>query len=326
MQLQEVDHDGWDALLDRLGVTDVYWRHGWLVASAPLAGGRPVLLHLAGDGGDVVFAGLLRADPPDVVSAYGYGGPLGTGEDPPLAAFPGAYAAWCASRGVVTTFLVEHPDVVAQGELAGFDHVHTDGTVRWDLGAEDLLAGMHKHHRRLVRRAEREGLVAKVVTAPEDLGEFVTVYDATMVRNGADGFYRFGDAYWAGLLAHVPLVRVDVRDGDGALVAGTLGIGAPPTLHYHLGAVADAGRNVGASQLALLTLARHGQASGYAGLHLGGGVGGRAGDLLTYKRRFAPDGLRPSRLAKAIHDADAYRALTGRADTGGFFPAYREPR
>ena len=43
--------------------------------------------------------------------------------------------------------------------------------------------------------------------------------------------------------------------------------------------------------------------------------------------RFAPDGLVPASIGKAVHDRERYRALSGAdVDWDGFFPAYRAPR
>jgi hypothetical protein len=102
-------------------------------------------------------------------------------------------------------------------------------------------------------------------------------------------------------------------------------MGAPPWLHYHLGAASEEGRGTGASHLALCTLAEWGRAGGYETLHLGGGVSGRADSLREYKLRFAPDGLVPAATGRAVHDRDAYARLTGsdEVDWAGFFPAYR---
>lgn len=325
MALAEVDAAHWDGLLARLGVTDVYWSRGYVEASAPLAGGAPLLLHLPGAGGDVVFAAVVRANPVDVVTPYGYGGPLGVGEDPPLEAWAGAYDEWCAARGAVSSFVVLHPWLAGQDRPDGLRRTPMAGTVCWPLRRGGLLAGMHSHHRRLVRRAERAGLAASVRPAPEDLAAFTGLYEQTMRRNAAASFYLFGAEYWRALQAGVPLVQVEVRDPEGEVVAGVLGMGRPPLLHYHLGATADAGRGSGAPQLALLALARWGREHGYEALHLGGGVGGRDDELLRYKRRFAPEGLVPAALGKAVHDPDAYRRLSGspEIDWEGFFPAYR---
>ena len=96
----EVDPERWDETLRAAGVTDVYYTRGYVAASATLLDAEPVLLRLAGDGGEVLFACLLRREPADVVTPYGYGGPIGAGDDPPLADFPAAYEAWCEARGV----------------------------------------------------------------------------------------------------------------------------------------------------------------------------------------------------------------------------------
>jgi serine/alanine adding enzyme len=316
--IAEVEPGRWDELLHRIGVTDVYCSEGFVRASASLVSAEPVLLH---DGGDAVFPVLVRPEPTDVVTPYGYGGPIGAD-----AGFRGAYEEWCARRGVITSFVVFHPLFCNDrcADELGFRRVPLGGTVAWDLGG-DLRAGMHRHHRRLVRRAEREGLAATATPAPDDLDEFVALYSDAMRRLGASPFYLFGPSYWESLLRDVPLVRVEVRDGAGALAASVLGMGRPPWLHYHLGASTADGLGTGASHLALCALAEWGQANGYALLHLGGGVGGRADSLLEYKLRFAPDGLRPSATGRAVHDMAAYARLTGgdRVDWEGFFPAYR---
>jgi hypothetical protein len=312
--LAEVAPEDWDA---QTALADVYYSRGFVAASAPLAGGEPVLL--AGEG--AIFPVLLRSGPVDAVTPYGYGGPLVLAPGGDVA---GAYDAWCRARGVMSTFAVLHP--LLPVATAGFRMTPLGGTVAWALDG-DLEAGMHAHHRRLVRRARAGGLEASATPAPADLGTFVAVYEETMRRAGAAPFYFFGAPYWEALLRDVPLVRIDVTGEDG-LAASVLGMGRPPLLHYHLGGNTEAGRKAGASQLALLSLARWGQQHGFTTLHLGGGVGGRADSLLEYKRRFAPGGLVPSAIGKAVHDVPAYLRAAGAdaVDWDGFFPAYREPR
>lgn len=324
----EVEPERWDETLRAAAITDVYYARGFVRASAALVGAEPVLLRLAGAGGDVFLACLVRSDPTDVVTPYGYGGPVGAGADPPLAAFSAAYEAWCAQRGVVSSFVVFHP-LLANADSdasAGFRRTALDGTVAWRLQRPDLLAGMHKHHRRVIRRAQAAGVEATVVPAPADLAEFAGVYEQTMRRAEAAPFYFFPRPYWDALAVGVKLVRVDVR-GGGGLLASVLGMGGPPWLHYHLGGATDAARGTGASHLALYALAQWGREQGYDTLHLGGGVGGRADSLLEYKLRFAPDGRVGVAIGKAVHDRDRYLRLSeaSTVDWDGFFPAYRQP-
>ena len=327
-EVVEVEPERWDELLRAAGLTDVYYSHGFVRASAALVDAAPLLLRLGGEQGDVFFACLLRSDPVDVVTPYGYGGPVATGSGPPLGGFASAYQRWCERRGVVSSFAVFHPLLGNASSPAadGFHRTPLAGTVAWSLPGRDLLAGMHKHHRRAVRRALAAGCAPAADADPADLADFVRVYEQTMRRASASPFYFFPESYWQALRADVPLVRVAVRR-DGELLAAVLGIGDPPWLHYHLGGASEAGRGTGASQLALYGLGCWGQEHGYEVLHLGGGVGGRADSLLEYKLRFAPDGRVAAALGKAVHDVPRYLRLSGAGtvDWDGFFPAYREP-
>ena len=313
--LAEVAPEDWDALTGR---ADVYYSRGFVAASAPLAGGEPVLL--AGEG--AIFPVLAAVADPSTRSRRtatadrSCWSRAATWRAPTT---PGAGRAACSPRSPSSTRC-------CRSRTAGFRVTPLGGTVAWALEG-DLEAGMHAHHRRLVRRARASGLEAAATPAPADLAAFVAVYEETMRRAGAAPFYFFGAPYWEALLRDVPLVRIDVTGEDG-LAASVLGMGRPPLLHYHLGGNTEAGRKAGASQLALLSLARWGQEHGYTTLHLGGGVGGRADSLLEYKRRFAPGGLVPSAIGKAVHDEPAYLRAAGAdaVDWEGFFPAYREPR
>jgi serine/alanine adding enzyme len=324
----EVEPERWDELLRAAGVTDVYYSRGFVQASAALVDAEPVLLRLRGEAGDVFLACLLRSDPTDVVTPYGYGGPAGAGDDPPLAAFPAAYEAWCRRRGAVSSFLVFHPLLgnAESAASAGFHRTPLAGTVAWALKRPDLLAAMHKHHRRVVRRAQAQEYDLAVEPAPADLTEFAAVYEQTMRRAEASPFYFFPPSYWDALAAGVRLVRVDVRS-RGELLASVLGMGEPPWLHYHLGGATDAARGTGASHLALYGLACWGREHGFETLHLGGGVGGRDDSLLEFKLRFAPAGRVGVAIGKAVHDLPAYLRLSGAGavDWDAFFPAYREP-
>ena len=327
-RLVEVEPARWDAVLAEAGVTDVYYSRGFLAASAVLVDGVPVLLELRSKDGTVLFACLLRRDPPDVVSPYGYGGPMGAGPDPPLERFPAAYAAWCRARGAVSSFVVFHPLTGSAESPASalFHRVPLGATVAWPLSGCDLLDGMHRHHRRLVRRAQAEGLEVTVDPAPTELASFAALYEETMRRLQASQFYFFPPRYWRTLVSGVALVRVDVRQ-DGRLLASVLGMGTPPWLHYHLGARSEASNRAGASHLALYQLAAWAQAHGFETLHLGGGVGGRPDSLFEFKLRFAPDARVGVAIGKAVHDTERYLRLAGAdaVDWDGFFPAYREP-
>jgi serine/alanine adding enzyme len=329
LSLREVEQDGWDALLDRLGLTDAYLRHGYVEASCVLDGGEPTLLY---DGGEVVFPCSVReipgTDQVDVITPYGYGGPVSSGGS--AAGFWERYQRWCGARRVVSTFIRFHP--LYKNHRGAEPNVRLErlaDTIAWPIGGDsDPRGTLHRHHRRLVRRAEREIDVVVHASCPP-LDDFAALYEEGMRLLGASSFYLFPAEYWERLSAGLGESLIQV-DGvvDDEVVASTLCLATPPWLHYHLGTVLEAGRSVGASHRLLLEAARWGHRNSCEVFHLGGGVGGAKDSLWEYKYRFAPDELVEAWIGKAVHDEAAYLELSGaeRLDFSGLFPAYREPR
>jgi GNAT acetyltransferase-like protein len=310
----EVEPSEWDDLLVRLGLADAYYRRSYVEAAAALEHGRPLLLEHEGG----VFAAVQREDPPDIVTPYGYGGPVG-GDG----SFWPTYEEWCCLRGIVTTFISFHP--LFQNQVGVPIHVEVRGpTVGWRLNAgRDLLAGMHWKHRNKVRKARKAGVS---VTAEHALGAFVSIYEETMRRVQAPQYYFFNDGYWDGLQGlGAGLARFDASI-DGEVVASALCLASPPWLHYHLSGTSEVGRSSGASTLLLFEAALWAQEHGYDCFHLGGGIGGKVDSLHHFKERFDPGNAFESAIGKVIHDEEAYRRLSGgHAGFDGYFPAYRMP-
>lgn len=329
--LVEVAPEEWDGLLSELGLTDVYFRRAYLESAALLGQGTPVFLHLPDTG--IVFPVLVRdagRGCHDVGTPMGYGGPVASGDDPPLGDFFDAYERWCAEHRVVATFARFHP-VLGNQELAeGRWHVEPIGhTIGWRIGGrdpEEILARMDAHHRRVVRKAERAGVEIVSAIAADELGGFIDLYGETMRRREASAFYYFPEEYWLHLANRLEdaLLRFDAYE-DGELAASILCLASPPLLHYHLGASSERGQSLGANHVLFYATSAWAAAQGFSVFHLGGGVGGFEDSLYEFKRRFDPDGKLLATLGKAVHDRDAYLRLAGSSDIdyAGYFPAYR---
>ena len=333
-QVRVVPHEEWDELVARLGGDDAYLRLGWNEASRRLEPGDPVavLLHHATATHELALPLLLRSLPDgagfDATSAYGYGGPIATG-DVDLDAFGAALDEWAAANDVVTTFLRFHPTLDnARWSPPRAELVELGSTVAWNVEqGRELLPAMHTHHRRAVRKADRAGLEVRVTVAPTELAAFRALYDQTMRRQEAAAFYFFADAYWDSLVATGGGGELVLVDGllEGAVVASLLCVAHGDWLHYHLGASADAARNIGGSNRCFLAAAEWAQERGMTGFHLGGGVGGGTDSpLFVFKHRYDPESTpRRFHVAKLVHDAARYRELAGTDSTAGFFPPWR---
>jgi hypothetical protein len=332
--LVEVAPSEWDPLLERVGRGDAYLLRGYLDSASVLERGRPLLLHLADGGGEVVFALILReidGEPGrlDAITPYGYGGPVGAGPEPPVERFYDLYEGWCRSAGVVSTFIRFHPLYENQRQAPAGVHVERlADTIAWSLDPElDLLAELHPKHRNKVRKARAAGLDVAVHQVPASLDEFAALYDATMSRLGADEFYFFPPDYWRALADGLGerIVLVEARFAD-ELAAAALCFATPPWLHYHVSGTSERGREAAAANLVLFEAACWGQKQGLEQFHLGGGAGGREDTLFHFKQRFFPAGRREAAVGKLVHDDEAYRTLTGLPEVRyeGYFPAYRE--
>jgi serine/alanine adding enzyme len=334
--LRVVPLSDWDAVVSRLNGFDSYLRLAYHRVSKELepAGTRPVLLHHECEQGEAALPLLLRplADGRgwDATSAYGYGGPVGSSPYP-TRSFGEAVDAWARENAVVATFLRLHP-LLDNGRLVPetAELVTLGPTAAWNVTAgRDLLAGLHPHHRRVIRKADRAGLQVEILEHPRRLDEFRQLYIDTMRRHNAASFYYFPSSYWdslANATEELGLVLVEGRLGED-LAAALLCFQAGTWLHYHLGASTDAGRVSGASHRCFLAAAQWAQSRGLTLFHLGGGTGaGGESPLLTFKRRYDP-GQPPThfRVAKLVHDPVRYRELAGTNSTSGFFPPWRRP-
>jgi len=306
--IEEVAPEDWDALLAELALDDTYLRRKYVETAAVLDPGRMALLHADG----TVFPCIVREweDVHDVTGPYGFGGPVGD------AAFYDAYEEWCREQGVVTTFTWFHPRFQNQ-RYSRFHVEPRGGTVAWRLEG-DLFEGLHRHHRRAVRKARESGIETRITVAPADLGGFASLYERTMAEKGAESFYYFPADYWHALAGHDWLVLFEALQ-DGETRAALLGLTGGGWLHYHLGASERTG---GANNLLFLEAAEWARNQGLERFHLGGGVGGADDSLLQFKLRFDEGGLIESAVGKAIHDEVRYRELGGEG-YDGFFPAYR---
>ncbi|MGH3017413.1 MAG: GNAT family N-acetyltransferase [Gaiellaceae bacterium] len=316
--MREVPAGAWDELLAQLDCADAYLLRAYLEASCVLDPGEPVLLEDDG----VVMACIVRAinaSESDVTTPYGYGGPVGAGSHD---RFYEAYEAWCRDRGIVSTFIRYHP--LFENYSSALRASYSSPTVGWLLDG-DLLASIHGKHRNVVRKAQKAGVAVDVTAGPDDLSAFVELYEQTMERRNAAGYYFLPPEYWERLTElEGNLVRFDALAG-GDVVASALCLRGDRWLHYHFGATADSARDLGASNLLLYTAALWGQTQQLEEFHLGGGAGGKQDSLYAFKERFSPRGRREFWVGKAVHDEDAYRRLCGGAeiDYDGFFPAYR---
>ena len=112
----------------------------------------------------------------DIQSAYGYGGPVATSEDPGfLGRADCAFRKWCREKGIIAGFFRFHPLLrnwrFFQGEVI------RDRTTIWiDLRVPDLLASYKPRHRTEIRAIQKKIVTLKCDKSNSNMSSFFDAY------------------------------------------------------------------------------------------------------------------------------------------------------
>ncbi|MGH2465522.1 MAG: GNAT family N-acetyltransferase [Candidatus Limnocylindrales bacterium] len=286
----------------------------------------------------------------DVVSVYGYPGPLAWGCTPGEPFLGHAWreiqAVW-RSQGAITAFTRFHPllgnaslasgMLIEGAEAAAPDPIVANGrTVSVDLtlGYDGARAAYGRDLRREVDRAHRQGLETSVDTDWTELATFARLYNETMLRLRASDFYLFQEAdFWrlrAALGDHLHLL---VTRLDGVVVAAGLFTSWERIIEWFLVGTDSAYSALSPSKPLVDFAIGWAIEQGGEVLHLGGGRGGAQDSLLWFKGRFSPRRhtfhtgrwlLDPAAASK-LTAAQRARLEPGTQLDPHYFPLYRAP-
>ncbi len=259
-------------------------------------------------------------------SAYGYGGPLATSDDPSfITAAWEAYRTWAAQRQVLAEFCRFHPEP-AQQRFFGGDTRLNRVTVSVDLTREPLEGQYNALARRKLRKVA--GVPVRWSRERADWLAFARFYRQAMAALGAQERHLFGDAYFLALAELPAACLCIVGEGDWLSAGAYLFQDTAPepaatgTAEYHLGASSAEGHARGTAYLLQHAAATEARRRGLASLYLGGGITTAPDDsLLFYKRAFSRR-ERPFHVANAVHRPDLYG---GYVRSRGYDPAGPHP-
>ena len=343
--VRATDRDQWLALMQSAGADDVYYLPEYhrlyefqgvqCLAYAASVGGEslfhPFLLR------PIARIGRVDATPglSDIETVYGYSGPVATTTSPDfLGEVWQGFEGWCREQNVVCEFIRFSPLLRSERFAAPQTEVSLDREtveIRLEGGEEALWQGYESAQRNRVRKAIRRGLACHETSLADGLANFRDLYESTMQRAAASGFYFFPDSYYQGL--HRTLsdhTKLFVVTCDRDPIAAGLFFAFGRTLHYHLGASREDALPLAPNNLMFHQVALWGQEHGFERLHLGGGRSNAPDDaLLRFKKRFSPHVL-AFHIGRRIYEPERYAMLcdlwreqAGRSAPPGYFRPYR---
>ena len=285
----------------------------------------------------------------DVVSVYGYPGPIGSGcdpDDPFVADACARLVELWRSQGAITVFTRFHPLLAnevwarrlpAPGPPDEGAIVRLGRTVAIDLREteEAAVARYKKTLRQEISAARRFGLTTRVDESWSALGVFAELYRATMLRAKAANTYFFSLDDLETLKTFLdPEIHLFLTELNGRVAAAGLFTEHRAIVQAHLVGTDDAFRKLSPLKVLLDDVRRWAQDRGNQVLHLGGGRGGREDSLFAFKARFSPR-REPFSIGRWVLDEAAYARVAetsaGLAEprrsaaNPDYFPVYRAP-
>ncbi|MGM9778087.1 MAG: lipid II:glycine glycyltransferase FemX [Prevotella sp.] len=229
----------------------------------------------------------------DFETAYGYGGPVSNDHsDSFMTAALEAMVAKASTENYVCGFVRFHP------LLENWDCFDKVGRLIMDRKtiAIDLSGGIeatwmneiHTKNRNVIKKGEKNGLEFIVDEDFSYLTEFEELYNSTMDKLEADGFYYFEPRYYEQLKNTIPNRFLGIVRHEGKVVAGAIFFYQHPYGHYHLAGSDKSALKLSPNNFLLWEAAKELTQRGIRHFHLGGGTDGfEDNSLYHYKRKFS---------------------------------------
>jgi len=346
----ESDREAWRNFWNRLPAErrDVYFLPEYLLASERQGRGEAACAVASSEDALWLYPFLISPIPgelardqqplADLVSPYGYGGPVVSpdGEATSFLNAAGiAFSEWATAHHVVAEFARFHPLLANSRWAAPGTRVVVDRTtIPIDLGAYPkawLHDPYYRVHRGMVRRAEREGFVFEVDTQPfSAMGWFTGLYGETHDALNASEETRFSQSYFDSLVSGLgERAWLGIVRKDGLVAAAVLVLEGDLNAHCHLMGYRRLPSTAGMTNLVYHGIALEAGRRGRSLLHMGGGRTAAEDDsLLKFKRSLSPASTTFA-IGKRCHDQPTYdrlaRAWEARhgARPPGYFLFYR---
>ncbi|WP_271400579.1 GNAT family N-acetyltransferase [Salinicoccus roseus] len=324
---------------------DIYFTEKYAQVNALLEGGEAVHLGIECAYGHITHNAIKRETGAmldggpyyDLITPYGYGGPLVreyTDIDRLMEVYMSEMEAYCKSEHIVSEFIRFHPLFSNQEPFTDiYDVEHIKETVGTDLlrfedtFQSEFSSSARKITRRILKDERFECTLARGF---DDIAAFMDIYTETMMRNNASGFYYFDREYFQGLADKFgdDLMTITISEGDYPVAMGLYFISGD-IVYEHLKGTRDAYLRDSTSYLMKYNMIRWAEENGYSLIHYGGGITNADNDpLLEFKKRFGRNTSFKFHIGRKIWNHAVYDALcrkSGIRETD-YFPAYRTPQ
>ena len=325
-------------------ISDIYFDPAYGKLCEKNENGKAVCWRYSGPEGEIIHQFILRKIPGeflgdwfDIITPYGYGGPLiqtlaaGYERKQLVDAFSKAFEQYCFEHRIVSEFVRFHPILNNAADFGSVYEVlfnrHTLGTNLKDY-RDPVAIEFSKSCRKVVRQALNKGVSWRITKSPQNLETFKKIYYATMDRNCAGEYYYFDDSYFEECLRELNenIILVEAIYCDETVAAGLYFI-FNKTIHAHLSGTLTEFLDLSPAYILKYGAVLWGKENGYELIHYGGGKSTDSQDsLYKFKQKFSEATKFDFYVGKKIWNEEMYDKLCSLQNKTGalnFFPAYR---
>lgn len=246
----------------------------------------------------------------DIETAYGYGGPVSNCKTAEfLEDFENSFLNYCKDENIIAEFIRFHP-LIKNYDIfrKNIDVLHNRITVYLDLskGIEAIWKeDIKSKNRNMIRKAEKNGLKVRI---SEDYETFKKIYDSTMNKVYADGYYYFSGNYFNMIKNNNNYILLSVYKDD-LVIASAIFIGYGDYFHYHLSGSLKEYLDYAPNNILLWEAIRYACEKGYKKMHFGGGLTDSSEDkLFKFKSSFSKD-TADFYIGKRVHNKEIYNKI-----------------
>lgn len=338
--LQLEQSEQWDSIVRSFKKYDAYWLSGYVKGFQIHGDGVPLLFFYEDHevrginvamkrdvAKDIHFLGKISAGEYfDFATPYGYGGWLIEGEE--AGRLFSAYENWCIRHRIISEFVRFHPMVRNHEACISFYEVIQLGeVVHMDLGSpERIWNNITSKNRNVIRKAVKNNVRIYNGRYPEIYDMFRSIYNATMDKDDADGYYYFEPEFYTSILEDAAQnAQVFYALKDGVVIAASIILAANGMMGYHLSGSLKEFKSLAATNLLLYKAALWGSANGYKTFCLGGGVGSCKDSLFKFKKAFNRGESKHFFIGKKIFSKEKFEELLAMREPlkTSYFPEYR---
>ncbi|HEM5503951.1 peptidoglycan bridge formation glycyltransferase FemA/FemB family protein [Streptococcus suis] len=325
-------------------MTDIYFEERYARLYEVIENGDTVVWNLESEYGKIRYIFLKRRidielDESffDITTPYGYGGPIiieVSDRNKLLEEFNAQFSQYCLENNIVSEFVRFHPIVGnALDFVEYYSPIYMRKTIatQIDLNSEHspFLLEFNQSSRKLARKAEKNGLTARITESPNNLETFLSIYHETMDRTGANDFYFFDYHYFQSCIESFKerLLLIEIIYEEKVVSSCIYFIG-DKVLHEHLMGTLSEYLSYNPVYLMKKVAVEWAKDNKIELVHYGGGLTNTEDDkLFQFKRKFTKETLFDFYIGKKIYNSKVYEILCSKkkvslSDT--FFPAYRK--